>query len=59
MDEGLSESRVHAALGFLSTAGFVAALALAGDDSHKIAGGISGATFVLTLAVLYFQKSHR
>lgn len=52
--EGLSTYNAHAALGFLSTIGFVAALAMADGEGHKVAGGIAGATFVLTVGVLYF-----
>jgi hypothetical protein len=45
---------MHAFSGVLATAGFATSLILADKKSHAIAGGTSGAVFLLTIAIVYF-----
>jgi hypothetical protein len=57
LSDGDWKINTHAIMGTIATAGFITAVALAGEDGRKIhvaAGAVSGAAFAITLGVLYF-----
>ena len=55
--DGSPQYTMHAIMGTIATAGFIATLALADDEgegSHAAVGSVSGAIFTITIGIAYF-----